>query len=51
MKNNLIFLIVLFASCNTPTKNINYPITEKEVVVDNYSSPGIIYGVADGCGK
>ena len=36
MKNNLIFLIVLFASCNTPTKNINYPITKKEVVVDTY---------------
>ena len=36
MKNNLIFLIVLFASCNTPTKNINYPITKKEVVIDTY---------------
>ena len=36
MKNNLIFLIVLFASCNTPTGDINYPITEKDVVVDTY---------------
>ena len=36
MKNNLIFLVVLFASCNTPTKNINYPITKKEVIVDTY---------------
>ena len=36
MKNNLIFLIVLFASCNTPTDDINYPITEKDVVVDTY---------------
>ena len=36
MKNNLIFLIVLFASCNTPTNNIDYPISEKKVVVDTY---------------
>ena len=36
MKNNLIFLIVLFASCNTPTKNFNYPISKKEIVVDTY---------------
>ena len=36
MKNNIIFLIVLSASCNTPTDNIKYPITEKDVVVDTY---------------
>ena len=36
MKKNLFFIIFLFASCNTLTNNINYPITEKKVVVDTY---------------
>ncbi len=36
MKKNLFFITFLFASCNTLTNNINYPITEKKVVVDSY---------------
>ena len=36
MKKNLFFITFLFASCNTLTNNINYPITEKKVVVDTY---------------
>ena len=36
MKNNLILLTGFFISCNTSYYEINYPITDKKIVVDNY---------------
>ena len=36
MKNNPIFLAVFFISCNSQYIDINYPITEKKIVIDNY---------------
>tara|TARA_B100000989_G_scaffold280329_1_gene243680 strand:- start:425 stop:2536 length:2112 start_codon:yes stop_codon:yes gene_type:complete len=36
MKNSLILLTGFFISCNTSYYEINYPITDKKIVVDNY---------------